>query len=189
MPCPGTETRNRRIDDWRVRELSACTRRGTNTLQRTQATRCINVPRSVTRTLYPVTAGPPPAPPPGGDAGGGPAVIGYRVRVTERGTLMQRVAWVLCSVFVPLLVHADSSRTRQSSIRRFLVSVPGQGITFFDLQGVELWSFRCDPYDACELTGGQILVTERRAGRVFIVTREKKIVWEQGGLEGPVNAE
>jgi hypothetical protein len=92
-------------------------------------------------------------------------------------------------VFVPLLVHADSSRTRQSSIRRFLVSVPGQGITFFDLQGVELWSFRCDPYDACELTGGQILVTERRAGRVFIVTREKKIVWEQGGLEGPVNAE
>src|SRR6185369_7154195 len=79
MPCPGTETRNRRIDDWRVRELSACTRRGTNTLQRTQATRCINVPRSVTRTLYPVTAGPPPAPPPGGGR------VGELLRVTGYG--------------------------------------------------------------------------------------------------------
>jgi hypothetical protein len=102
---------------------------------------------------------------------------------------MRRAALVLCSLFVPLLVHADSSRTRAASIRRFLVSVPGQGIFFFDLQGIELWSFRCDPYDACELAGGQILVTERRNGRVFVVSRDGKIVWEHGGLEGPVNAE
>ena len=86
-------------------------------------------------------------------------------------------------------VQADSSRTRQASVHRFLVSIPGQGISFFDLQGTEVWTFRCDPYDACELPGGQILVTERRAGRVFSVTRDGKIAWEIGGLQGPVNAE
>src|SRR6185503_1824739 len=102
---------------------------------------------------------------------------------------MRHAAVAVCALICTLTVHADSSRTRQVSIHRFLVSVPGQGLSFLDLKGVELWSFRCDPYDACELAGGQILVTERRAGRVFIVTREGKIVWEQGGLEGPVNAE
>lgn len=102
---------------------------------------------------------------------------------------MRPAAVAVVALLCSLPVHADSSRTRQVSVHRFLVSFPGQGIAFYDLQGAEIWSFRCDPYDACELAGGQILVTERRVGRVFIVTRDKKIVWERGGLEGPVNAE
>jgi hypothetical protein len=102
---------------------------------------------------------------------------------------MNRAAVVLCTLFVPLLVHADSSRTRQVAIRRLLVSVPGDGVYLYDLQGTELWSYRCDPYDATELAGGEILVAERMKGRVFIVTRNGRITWEQGGLQGPVNAE
>jgi hypothetical protein len=102
---------------------------------------------------------------------------------------MKRAAIVLCALFVPLIVHADSSRTRQASIRRLLVSAPGDGVYLYDLKGTELWSFRCDPYDATELTGGEILVTERMKGRVFIVTRDKQITWERAGLQGPVNAE
>lgn len=102
---------------------------------------------------------------------------------------MRQVAVLLLILGVPVFVQADSSRTRQASIHRFLASFPGQGISLFDLQGAEVWSFRCDPYDACELPGGQILVTERRLGRVFAVSRDGKIVWEIGGLEGPVNAE
>ena len=102
---------------------------------------------------------------------------------------MRQFAAVVSILFVPLLVHADSSRTRQASIRRLLVSVPGDGVYLYDLQGTELWSFRCDPYDAAEFRGGNILVTERRAGRVFSVSRDGKIDWEWGDLEGPVNAE
>ena len=102
---------------------------------------------------------------------------------------MKRAAVVLCTLFVPLLVHADSSRTRQVSIRRLLVSVPGDGVYLYDLKGTELWSFKCDPYDAAELAGGEILITERHKGRVFIVTRDGRISWERAGLQGPVNAE
>jgi len=102
---------------------------------------------------------------------------------------MKRAAVVLCALFVPLLVHADSSRTRQVSIRRLLVSVPGDGVYLYDLKGAELWSYRCDPYDATELAGGEILVAERMKGRVFIVTRDGQVSWERAGLRGPVNAE
>src|SRR5688572_24025855 len=102
---------------------------------------------------------------------------------------MRLVTVAVFALGVPLLVHADSSRTRTSAVRRFLVSVAGEGIFFFDLQGKELWSYRCDPYDAVELPGGQILVTERRTGRVFVVGRDGRVAWERLGLEGPVNAE
>ena len=102
---------------------------------------------------------------------------------------MRQVAVIAWALFVPLLVHADSSRMRQSSIRRLLVSVPGDGVYLYDLQGTELWSYRCDPYDAAEVPGGQILVTERFKGRVFIVSRDGNISWERAGLKGPVNAE
>lgn len=102
---------------------------------------------------------------------------------------MRQAAVLVCAFLAPLVVQADSTRTRHSSIRRFLVSVPGDGVYLYDLQGTELWSFRCDPYDACELPGGRILVTERHAGRVFVVSRDGKISWERAGLHGPVNAE
>jgi hypothetical protein len=102
---------------------------------------------------------------------------------------MRPVVVAVVGLMLAGTVQADSSRTRQASIHRFLASIPGQGISLFDLQGKELWSYRCDPYDACELPAGLILVTERRMGRVFAVSREGKIVWEICGLEGPVNAE
>jgi len=102
---------------------------------------------------------------------------------------MNRAAVVLCAMIVPLLGHADSTRTRLPSVHRFLASVPGEGVFLYDLRGVELWSFRCDPYDACELPGGRFLITERHAGRVFIVSRDGKVTWERTGLQGPVNAE
>jgi sugar lactone lactonase YvrE len=102
---------------------------------------------------------------------------------------MRHAALVLWILVVAPVARADSSRTREPAIRRFLVSVPGEGVFLYDLQGAVLWSYRCDPYDSCELPGGQILITERHRGRVFAVTREGKIVWEQGGLQGPVNAE
>ena len=102
---------------------------------------------------------------------------------------MRRTAAVVILLLVPLLLHADSSRTHQPTVRRLLVSVPGDGVYLYDLQGKELWSFRCDPYDATELPGGQVLVTERHAGRVFTVSRDGKVLWERAGLQGPVNAE
>jgi sugar lactone lactonase YvrE len=102
---------------------------------------------------------------------------------------MRQAAAAVCILLVPLLVHADSSRTRQATICRLLVSVPDQGVFLFDLKGTELWSIPCDPYDACELPGGQILVTDRTGGRIFAVTREGKVAWQQHGLQDPVNAE
>src|SRR5262245_1682310 len=102
---------------------------------------------------------------------------------------MRGAVVVLCALFVPLAVHADSSRTRQAAVRRFLVSVPGEGLYLYDLKGVELWFYRCEPYDACETARGTILVTDRRAGRVFTVNREGQVLWEKLGLQGPVNAE
>jgi sugar lactone lactonase YvrE len=103
--------------------------------------------------------------------------------------MVRPAAMAACGIVFSLIAHADSSRTRQASISRFLVSVPGEGVLLFDLKGSELWSFRCDPYDACETGRGRILVTDRRAGRVFAVTREGHVVWEKAGLQGPVNAE
>jgi sugar lactone lactonase YvrE len=84
---------------------------------------------------------------------------------------------------------ADSSRTRRARIDRFLVSVAGDGVYLYDLKGQVLWSYKCDPYDACEAGQGRILITERRTGRVYQVTREGKITWQAGNLRGPVNAE
>lgn len=84
---------------------------------------------------------------------------------------------------------ADSSRTRRTRIDRFLVSVQGEGVFLFDLKGRPIWSYRCDPYDACEAGRGRVLITERRSGRVFLVTREGQVAWQKGGLRGPVNAE
>jgi sugar lactone lactonase YvrE len=106
---------------------------------------------------------------------------------------MGRVVPVAASLLVLLGLQggadADSSRTRRAPIDRFLLSVPGEGVFLVDLKGQPLWSYRCDPYDACEAGRGRILVTDRRAGRVFIVTREGKTVWQKAGLRGPVNAE
>jgi len=85
--------------------------------------------------------------------------------------------------------EGDSSRTRRTRIDRFLISVPGEGVFLLDLKGQPLWSHRCDPYDACEAGWGRVLVTDRRGGRVFIVTRDGKTVWQKAGLRGPVNAE
>lgn len=84
---------------------------------------------------------------------------------------------------------ADSSRTRRARVDRFLVSVAGDGVYLYDLKGQVAWSYRCDPYDAVEVGRGHILITERRAGRVFIVSREGQVTWQKAGLRGPVNAE
>lgn len=85
--------------------------------------------------------------------------------------------------------EADSSRTRSARIRRFLLSVPGEGVFLVDLKGETLWSHRCDPYDAIETRQGQVLISDRRTGRVFLINREGQRVWESGPLLGPVNAE
>jgi len=102
---------------------------------------------------------------------------------------MRQIAAAVFILVVPLLIHADSTRTHQPSVRRLLVSVPGDGVYLYDLQGTELWSYRCNPYDAVELSGGRILVTDRQAGRIFIVSRDGQVDWEYDELEGPVNAE
>ena len=106
---------------------------------------------------------------------------------------MGRVVPIAASLLILLALQggadADSSRTRRSRIDRFLISVAGEGVFLVDLKGQPIWSFRCDPYDACEAGRGRVLITDRRAGRVFIVTREGKTVWQKAGLRGPVNAE
>ena len=58
-----------------------------------------------------------------------------------------------------------------------------------DLRGRELWSHRSEAYDAAELGRGEVLITDRAAGRVFSVSREGTTIWEKTGLQGPVNAE
>jgi sugar lactone lactonase YvrE len=106
---------------------------------------------------------------------------------------MRRAGPIAASLLVLLALQggadADSSRTRRTRIDRFLISVPGEAVYLVDLKGQPLWSYRCDPYDACEAGRGRILITDRRGGRVFIVTRDGKTVWQKGGLRGPVNAE
>ena len=84
--------------------------------------------------------------------------------------------------------EADSTRIRRSRVDHFLVSVLREGVFLYDLRGQLLWSHRCEAYDAAELDGGQVLVTNRSAGSVFIVGRDGKTVWEKGGFQGPVNA-
>lgn len=106
--------------------------------------------------------------------------------MTRAGTF---VATLMVLLALPGGVGADSSRTRRARIDRFLVSVAGEGVFLYDLKGQAVWSYRCDPYDAVDAGRGQILITERRTGRVFRVTREGKVTWQKDGLRGPVNAE
>ncbi|HVE39529.1 MAG TPA: PQQ-binding-like beta-propeller repeat protein [Planctomycetota bacterium] len=84
---------------------------------------------------------------------------------------------------------ADSTSTRRARVDRFLVSVLREGVFLFDLRGQVIWSHRCEAYDAADAGQGQVLVTNRSAGSVFILGRDGTKVWEKGGLQGPVNAE
>jgi len=115
--------------------------------------------------------------------------------IGTREDLIRRNAWRLGLIAVAALsirggrAEADSSRTRSSRIDRLLVTVLREGVYLFDLKGQVLWSHRCEAYDAAEAGRGQVLITDRSAGRVFTVNRGGEKVWEKAGLQGPVNAE
>ncbi len=98
---------------------------------------------------------------------------------------MKTVLVVALLLFLP-----DTSRRRSDeAVRGFLVSVSGEGVLRFDRDGKQVWQHKCEPYDARELKGGRVLITERSAGRVMIVDAEGKVVWEKMGLSSPTDAE
>jgi outer membrane protein assembly factor BamB len=110
------------------------------------------------------------------------------------GTIRMRGTFSAAALAAVLLIgggaDADSTRTRRArGVERFLVSVLREGVFLFDLKGQVIWSHRCEAYDAADLGQGQVLVTNRSAGTVFIVARDGKTIWEKGGFQGPVNAE
>ncbi len=87
------------------------------------------------------------------------------------------------------LAGGDASSPPRPRIRGFLVSVMDEGVLRFDLKGTRVWTHACAPYDAADLGGGRVLISERAAGRVFEIDRDGREVWEKRGLASPVDAD
>jgi outer membrane protein assembly factor BamB len=95
---------------------------------------------------------------------------------------------LLVAALLPIAFDV-SAPPRADRVTGYVVAEHGKRVARFDREGRPLWEHACAAYDARDLGGGGVLVTERQAGRVFVVDRDGRVEELARGLNGPVDAE